>query len=229
MKKYLMILSCLFCVQNAWCDIPPEFMGSIYDFMDEKMEEDDIRELCRSLMNYAWIHSVNVNIDLKDGGVYKASINDCTKLSIGDAKTVLMAAALRLKEESFKEHSSCVQNLMMDKADEGCEGWTSSKIEYYEKRGGYEFDFNDTIVECSKTDNRCVVNRPFKSKDGQSGFYSVCCLVPVKECNETVRNIEGGTSRSVTGSIGYLSVLWSGIVGNSKKLNDFGYDCKPLN
>lgn len=230
MKKILTVLCGLLFLQNAYCDSLDEFSEEIQAFMNDKMDEAALRALCEKLVVFAHMRNINVLAESASGKYINVTASKCKEAAIKNVPVFIMLAAEQISEHTTKQHSQCAQNLMQAEAMKNCEGITSTTIQWYQQQG-FTFNFNPdkTIVDCSKTDNRCVVNRP-ASKAGANYYFSVCCSIPVLSCNEEQNTQDNGFShKEFNGVTGDISVLSEDIVGNARTLNDFDYACKPIN
>lgn len=226
MKKFLSVLFGFMFLQSAYSDslMETNLKSEMVDYLQDKMDEAAIRALCEKLLTYAWMHNFEVLLEYGEGKVFTPSTSDCKKYDIDTVSWILEGAALQLSEKTFEKHSKCVQDSMKHNAFLHCEGFQSS-IARNLKNQGYTVDFNEsnTIIDCSETDNRCVVNRPV-SKGGASGYLSVCCSVPVYSCDES----KSGSSSFTNAQLGHVGVHAIDVVGSARTLNDFDYGCKPV-
>lgn len=226
MKKILTVLFGLLFLQNAYCDslMETDLRSEMVDYLHDKMDENAIRALCEKLLTYAWMHNFDVLLEYGEGKIFTPSSSDCKKYDMDIVSWILEGAAVQLSEKTFEKHSKCAQDLMKHNAFLHCEGFQSSRARYLQNQG-YTVDFNEsnTIIDCSETDNRCVVNRPV-SKDGASGYLSVCCSIPVYSCDES----KSGSSSFTNAQLGHVGVHAIDVVGSARTLNDFDYGCKPV-
>ncbi len=228
MKKFLSVLFGLMFLQNAYCVSvsirDTNLRSEILDYRHDKMDEKAIRALCEKLLNYAWMHYFNVLLEYGEGKIFSPSTSECKKEDIKTVSWILEGAAMQLVEKTFEKHSQCAQDLMKHNAFLNCVGFQSSHVRDL-KNQGFTVDFNEsnTIIDCSETDKRCVVNRPI-SQGGASGYLSVCCSIPVYYCDES----KSGSSSFTNARLGYVGVHAIDIVGSARTLNDFDYGCQPI-
>ena len=223
MRKILAVLFGVLFVQNAYSDSLQEssLWSDIGDYLDDRMDDDAIRELCKGLLNYAWMHNFNILLETgTEGRYFTPTTSDCKSSNMQYVMSILQKTAVQLVREKFDEHSQCTQNVMKQKALLGCGGHRSAQVSFYESQG-FTFDFSadKAVVSCSKTDNRCVVNRPV-SRNGYPAFYSVCCSVPVSSCTET--------SHGINAQVEAVSILDIDIARQALTVDDYDLACKPL-
>ena len=222
MKKVLTVLFGLLFLQNAYSDSlmgHSDLQSGIFDYMNDKMDEKAIRALCEKLLTYARMHNYDIVLETTKGYIFTPSISDCKSKDIDFVEGIIQGSASQLVSKTFENHSQCIHDMMEQGANLKCESFASPSIRYYEN-SGYEFNFSESIVDCSWTDNRCVVNRPY-TIGGQRGFYTVCCSVPVYSCNQS-NNLS-------TAQAGYVSVLSQSLSPKALGVGDFDFSCKPLN
>ena len=223
MKKFLSVLFGLMFLQNAYCDsiMDTNLRSEIVDYLHDKMDEKAIRALCEKLLNYAWMHNFDVLLEYSEGKIFTPLTSDCEKYDMDIVSWILEGAAVQLSEKTFEKHSQCAQDLMESKAFTFCKASPSYVV--WLERNGYTVDFDEsnTIIDCSETDNRCVVNRPV-SKGGSNGYLSVCCSIPVDYCDES----ESGSSRFTNAQVGHIGVHAAIFVDSARTLDDFDYGCK---
>ncbi len=234
-----MILSCLFCVQNAYCDKPPFDPESMKaDYLDGKIDLATATMLCKQIINYANVIEIEVFLPYKtdDGKTMYHSLNlkDCEPSpdwnydkNLKWVWNIALHAAKIVVGTGVKEHSQCQQSHMESEARNRCGRFEMSNW----KTMGYTISaLTGMNIDCSKTDNRCVVTRPASSNGGETGFYTACCLVPIINCESTTTVNQNYSEQISSVTKGDISTKWIGfITGNAViTLDDFGYDCNPL-
>ena len=79
--------------------------------------------------------------------------------------------------------------------------------------------FDNTMVYCSDTDTRCVVNR--SSKTGDGAYFAQCCNIPVKSCHKD----DNGRLIPDKGSGVFVSPGRGLVSSKELGLDDFDADC----
>lgn len=232
MKKGFIILSCLLYVQNAYCDNPPFNLESMKaDYIAGKIDLATATALCKQIVNYAKVTEIEVLLPYTsaDGKEMWHSINkdDCEPSPDWDYDrnlswvwNIAMYAARIVVETGVKEHSQCHQSFMESQARTRCGRFEMSN---WTKIGYTISGLNNMNIDCSKTDNRCVVTRPASDKNGKNVFYTACCLIPIINCE----SITNDSEQIFSGTTGDISLRWNGFTDKALVLDDFGYDCKP--
>lgn len=223
MKKFLMILSCLFFVQNAYCGNPPfDLDGMKADYLAGKIDLATATTLCEQIINYAKVNDIEIFLPYEsDDGkqlYHSLNLNDCESSSNwGDDENlnwvwnIALYAAKIVAGTDVKEHSQCHQLLMESKAQEL----------YAFESASNAYTVKNVKVYCSKTDNRCVVTGlTTNKKSRENKFLTICYFIPVISCEFT-------TSVNFSGVVGYTDTKWKGFSDSALTLNDFSYDCKP--
>lgn len=224
MKKFLTFLFGLMLLQSAYSDDSilesKDLTSQISDYLNNKMDENAIRALCERILTYAWMHHFQVSIELKDNTIFQPTGSDCKKYKdMQIVSGILEAAVMQLSEKTFEKHSQCTQKAMERNAFTSCKNLKSAEVTLLQRQG-YKFDFtqSNTIIDCSETDDRCVVNRPAK-KDGKNGYYSICCGVPVYSCDES----SGSYNAQVS-----INEISAELTSSARTLKDFDYACQPI-
>ncbi len=231
MKNFLIILSCLFYVQNAYCDNPPFDMESMNaDYIAGKIDLATAIVLCKKIVNYANVSEIEVLLPYTtDTGKemwHSIKPGDCESSPDWDYDrnlkwvwNIAMYSARIVVETGVKEHSQCHQSYM--------ERLARSKCGNEHSYDGYTIiPGTSKNIDCSKTDNRCVVSRP-ASKGGKNKFYNVCCLVPIVNCESTTSVTNGYSEQVFSGTHGDIQIRDRRITDIALSLSDYGYDCKP--
>lgn len=240
MKKIIVSLFCILFLQNVYAGgddlLTHSGLGSeVIDYIDNKLvDESAIRALCVKLVQYASAHDIENEVrhvsTMENGGLfvdvstYSPTVSDCKQKDINNVSMIIQTTSINLMHTYPIHHdnpSSC-QDAMKKTALSQCAGRDSSYVRVYARPGAefyFNFDDRQAYVECSESDNRCVVNRPVfrKSIPGQKKWYSVCCTVPIETCNEEKTTTEEPV-------IGYRR-----FVDETRALSDFDYDCRPIN
>ncbi len=216
MKKFLSVLFGSMFLQNAYCDSirDTNLRSEMVDYLENKLDEKAIQALCDKLYAYALAHNFQVIVEYGDNQIFLPKRSDCTDDNAAVVSAITNEAILQLSKKTFEKHSQSAQDLMKRGAFSHCAGQISSQVTRW-KHEGYTVDFDEsnTIIDCSETDNRCVVNRPV-SKGGVSGYLSVCCSMPVDSYGFT--NAQSG----------YVYIGENYVVDSARTLDDFDYDCK---
>lgn len=227
MKKVLTVLFGLLFLQNAYSEslMDTSLKSEMVDYLHDKMDENAIRALCEKLLMYAYMHNFDVLLEYTEDKYFHPTSSDCKKYQIDTVSWILEGTAVQLSQKTFENHSQCAQDLMKKNAFLYCENFRSPRISELERQG-FTVDLNEgrTIIDCSKTDNRCVVNRPV-TNGGFNGYLSICCSIPVLSCDET----KNGSSSFTNAALGNVGVHSMDVIGNARTINDFDFSCKPLN
>ena len=230
MKKLFIILLCLLSVQNAWCDIPPTEHEIYTQYVSGKLNLQTAQALCRRLIKYAETNNFNIDVTLENGGIHTPVAADCDSDSLDTVVGVAYIVAEKI-HNTLKNQSSNTSNSEASECRKSIKERYAYKCGLLEKNNykniGYNISNTGMITDCSKTDDRCVVNRP-ATKDGQNMFYVACCFIPVENCDSQTFGTRNHSTESSAGILGNISFKWNCIKSTSLTLDDFGSDCWPL-
>jgi hypothetical protein len=192
------------------------------DYIAGKIDLDTATVLCKKIINYASVNEIEISTSYLGNGKqmsHSLETNDCEPWPDWDYDrnlewvwNVALYAAKIVVETSVKEHSQCHQSVMKSEAQ---------RLHAIEGMGISFTGLRDMSIDCSKTDDRCVVSRRTTGTNGKENeFFTVCVFIPVTNC---VKNASG----QIFADIGNCGTGWKGFSSNVLTLNDFGYDCKP--
>ena len=207
MKKILIFLVGILFLQSGYCDYVAESAKKIDDIVLETIGESALREMCVQFLRYTEINNLAVVVFYKepDGRslVFFPHSSGCGKYTLEQLKDAVLTAANRISEDNVPEvHSECVQRAMIREADSCLFRTYPYSLQYVkpiEDKYGIKFidrpksDQQRTMqmldysgpdssvkIDCSKTDDRCVVSRALD--DGR--YFVSCCVVPIEYCSE---------------------------------------------
>lgn len=225
MKKYLITLFCLTLCQNAFCNLfteTPEIKNSIMDYLNNKLDDTAIRALCEKFLIFANVHNVKITIPLPNGSVFTPTPSMCKTESMNFVEAVLRATSIQLTDAKLEAHSDCTQKMMEDTARTEC---GRSLIKYIYNQG-FSVDLTNAFVDCSKTDNRCLVSRP-ASKNGFNYYVNFCCNIPVYSCNSKTH--EGSANKqTTTNEPKPVENIHYSVTTKQPVLTNYNYSCEPV-
>ena len=226
MKKFLIALLCVFGVQNAYSggpgDIADKVDRTITEYFAGRVDLGTAQALCREMFAYADEYNMTITYSSEGGGSITGDNSFCNRDDIELVLFFTMDGAEQIKNASIQPHSDDIQRAMEHTARNKC---GRSEMSQMDRAGGFTFSA-DVNVECSKTDNRCVVTRAATSSSGENGFWTACCLIPITNFTSTVA--PNRSDRAISYDVGNISLKYFGFVqSRSLTLNDFGYDCRP--
>lgn len=230
MKKYLITLFCLTLCQNAFCNLlteTPEIKNSIMDYMNNKLDDTAIRALCEKFLIFANVHNVKITIPLTNGSVFTPKTSMCKTESMNFVEAVLQETSIQLTYAKLEAHSDCTQKMMEDTARRKCGDREDRRIKDIIDQG-FSVDFTNAFVDCSKTDNRCLVSRP-ASKNGFNYYVNFCCGIPVYSCNSKTHEESANKQTTITTTpMGEFGIYHYGVTPKQPVLTDYNYSCKPV-
>lgn len=223
-KNILVLLIAVLCARTVLAD-GPKFgddvasSQTLSDLYHGVIEDAAARALCKRLVAYAVSHNYEPRAELGDGTYFYAKSSDCDTLSIGNVKGLAMGMAADLWDKDFSQNSQDASGLVENSQDvPECVGENLKTMAWYSKtpvvrsreQAGYNFNFSDSDVMCSKTDYdyKCVINVPVNNGEYN---YTACYKVPFDVCESGAYIV---VSYSAMGKIG---------------IEHFDNNCAPIN
>lgn len=187
MKKILVFLLVLLSAQGAYSSSD----GDEFDFEYEDIlnavyygyiDDSAIRAMCKRFLDYAFDRDFRPSYTSSDGKIYYFQKENCDDDNMGVVKLITLQIAKGLDQAGLlgdlQSSMDCVQETVKMAA------WHSkTAVVRSREYQGYNFDFNNSEVECLDTSSgyKCVIN--VSVDKGEYDYnYTACYKVPYNVC-----------------------------------------------
>lgn len=175
-------------------------------YMEGSISLYTAQAICVKMFEYADAHNVEFLIRADNGEMTRVTSANChSKYAI----YIAVELADRIKNADITVHSNCVQGAIERAAYAKC------------GTGSDETFVGNPIVQCSTTDNRCVVGRTLANSP--EVLRVACCTMPKIECDET--SSSDGSGSDDNAKVIYFNTPWTGVLAVMPGLNNFDYNC----
>lgn len=209
MKKILMFLLVLLSSQGAYSNSDGDdfeygelYQESLDAFYYGDMEDSAIRELCKRFLGYAAERNFRPLFRLSDGSIYYFQEKDCNDDNMGHVKVVTLRIADEIDKSGILNEPQSIQDVpeCVGKSLKSMAWHSKTAVVRSREQAGYNFNFSDSDVMCSKADYdyKCVINVPVNNG---AYNYTACYKVPFDIC-ESGAYIVASYSAMAMGKIG---------------------------